>query len=99
MPERRSPTTAKVAQMIAQAGGFAVKGGTITTDGNGVFSVVFGSPFADSNYQILFSCEGSGDVVIATWTNKTMNGFDISSDNDGGKTEPNAIVDWIAISL
>jgi len=99
MAERRSPTTAKVAAMIAAAGGFAVEGGTITTDGEGVFSVVFGSPFPDTNYQILFSCEGSADVTIATWTNKTVNGFDISSDDDGGKTEPNTTVDWIAIHL
>lgn len=99
MAERRCPTTAQVQAMIAAAGGFAVRGGTITTDGAGVFNVVFGTPFADSNYQILFSCEGSADVVIATWTNKTPSGFDITTDDDGGKTEPNSIVDWIAIKL
>jgi len=80
-------------------GGPIVKTGTIITDSNGAGSVVFPTPFVDVDYAICFACEGSIDVVIATWMNKTVNGFDVRSDDDGGKAEPNTIVDWMAVSF
>ena len=79
-------------------GGLITKAGTITTDGNGVASVIFATPFPDANYAISFACDGSVDDVIATWSNKTVNGFDVKSHDDGGKAEPNAIVNWIAVA-
>ena len=80
-------------------GGPTVKAGTITTDGASVGSVVFATPFLDVDYAIGFACEGSVDDVIATWTNKTVNGFDVKSDDDGGKAEPNSVINWVAISF
>lgn len=77
-------------------GGLIIKAGTIVTDANGVESVIFVTPFADVNYAICFGCDGSADDVIATWTNKTVDGFNIRTCDDGGKAESNAIVNWIA---
>ena len=80
-------------------GGPTIKAGTIITDGNGVGNVVFSTPFIDVNYAICFSGNGVVDAVIITWTNKTVNGFDVKSDDDGGKAEANVIVDWLAVSF
>lgn len=79
-------------------GGPTTKAGTVTTDGNGVGSVIFTTPFPDTNYAISFACDGSVDDIIATWSNKTVNGFDVRTHDDGGKAEGNSIVDWTAIS-
>jgi len=76
--------------------GAVIKAGTITTDGNGVASVVFGTPFSDINYAISFACEAV-DTVIATWSNKTAGGFNIKTENDKGVAVGNAPVNWIAM--
>ena len=75
-----------------------IKAGTITTDENGNASVVFVTPFPDVNYAIALSCENSVDTVIAMWLNKTVDGFDIRTNDDLGKAEPNAPVNWIVAS-
>lgn len=76
--------------------GAVVKAGTITTDGGGIGSVIFATPFPDTNYAISFACDGSVDDVIVTWSSKTVNGFDVRTNDDGGKAEGNTIVNWIA---
>lgn len=76
-----------------------VRAGTLTTDGNGVGSVVFAVSFDNTNYAITFACEGSVDTVIATWTVKTVNGFDVKTVDDKGVKEANAIVNWIAVHV
>ena len=99
MAERRCPTTAQVQAMIDAGGGgngAVIKAGMITTDGGGLGSVVFGTVFADVNYAISLSCEDPGDAPIVWWSNKTVDGFDIKTMDDGGKVEPNVTVDWIA---
>jgi len=80
-------------------GGPTIKAGTIITDGSGVGSVVFSTPFLDTNYAVSLSGEGSVDAIIPVWKNKTVDGFDVESLDDGGKSEANVIVDWIAVSL
>ena len=77
-------------------GGPVIKAGTITTDGSGIGSVIFGTPFPDTNYAISFACDGSVDDIIATWSNKTVDGFDVRTHDDGGKVEGSTIVNWIA---
>ena len=77
-------------------GGAVIKAGTITTDGNGIGSVVFATPFADTNYAISLSGDGSVDDIIVTWLNKTVNGFDVRTNDDGGKVEGSTTVTWIA---
>lgn len=79
-------------------GGPIIKSGEIVTNGSAVGSVVFGTAFADTNYAISLAGDGSVDDIIATWSNKTVNGFDVRTFDDGGKAEPNTTVNWIAIS-
>ena len=76
--------------------GATIKAGAITTDGGGTGSVVFTTPFSDVNYAVAFSSDGSADDIIATWSNKTVNGFDVRTNDDGGKAEGSTIVNWIA---
>ena len=75
------------------------KTGTVITDENGARSIIFATPFADINYAISFACEVPADTVVAMWLNKTVNGFDIKTEDDGGKAEPNVVVDWIAVAF
>ena len=77
--------------------GVVIKTGTITTDGNGVGTVMFTTPFSDVNYAISLACDGSVDDIIVTWSSKTINGFDVRTHDDGGKAEGSVIVNWIAI--
>jgi len=76
--------------------GAVVKAGAITTDGNGIGSVMFATPFPDTNYAISFACDGLVDDIIATWSSKTINGFDVRTNDDGGKAEGSTVVNWIA---
>ena len=77
--------------------GTVIKAGTVTTNGSGIATVIFTTAFPDANYAISFACNGSVDDIIATWSNKTASGFDVRTHDDGGKTEGNTIVNWIAI--
>ena len=76
--------------------GAIIKSGEIVTDGDGNGIVIFGTAFPDVNYAISFGCDGSNDDIISTWLNKTVNGFDVRTHDDGGKDEANVIVNWIA---
>lgn len=82
--------------MIDASGGVNIKAGTVTTDGNGVGTVVFNTSFTDTNYAITFGCEAV-DTVIATWSNKVVSGFDVKTENDKGVVVGSAPVNWIAI--
>ena len=77
--------------------GSVVKTGTITTDGSGLGSVVFNTPFTDMNYAICLTCGNPQDTVIAMWGNRQAGGFDVKTEDDRGGAESNVIVDWIAI--
>jgi len=75
--------------------GAVIKSGEIVTNGSGIGSVVFGTAFPDVNYAISLASEGSSDDIITTWSNKTVNGFDVRTNDDGGKAEGNVTVNWI----
>lgn len=79
--------------------GAAIKAGMIITDGNGIGTVIFSTPFSNVNYAISFGCDGSVDDIIATWSNKTVNGFDVRTHDDGGKAEGSTTVDWVVIAF
>ena len=100
MTERRSPTTEKVAAMIAAGGGTTYKAGTVTTDASGLQTITFNTAFADTNYSIQISCDSISvdSGIMAVWGNKATTGFDIKTLDDGGKAEPSVIVNWLAIA-
>ena len=77
-------------------GGLVNKSGEETTDGSGEAVVTFNTAYANTNYFILFGCLDPGDTPIAKVKSgtKTVNGFTIVTEDDGGKTEPNVTVMW-----
>ena len=74
-------------------GGLVDKTGSITTSA-GSGSVTFNTPYADTNYAISLTAEKGADSVVANWANKTVNGFDVTTENDKG-VSVSAIVLWM----
>lgn len=75
-------------------GGLVDKGGEVITDASGLATVTFTTPYASTNYFILLTPEDVGDTATGMFYNKTVNGFSISVEDDGGKAEPNVTVSW-----
>lgn len=77
-------------------GGLVDKGGTVTTNAQGIASIVFNTSYGDTNYFIGFGVIDPGDAafIMVQDGTKTVDGFDIKSWDDGGKTEPNVTVLW-----
>jgi len=78
--------------------GPTVKSGTVTTDVNGAASVVFTTGFPDTNYAIVITAQNPGDTTICMFSNKATSGFDLKTEDDGGKVESDVVVDWVAIA-
>lgn len=75
-----------------------IKSGTITTDGSGNGTVTFTTAFADTNYAISLTADAIGvDAVIAIYGSKAVDSFSVQTLDDGGKSEANVTIDWIAI--
>lgn len=80
------------------AGGLVMKSGTITTNALGNASVTFNTSFPDANYAILLTPASIDiDAVMAIYGTKTTVGFIVKTQDDGGKSEANIDVDWLAI--
>lgn len=76
------------------------KSGRITTNGAGVFNVVFATPFYDDQYSVQLSCQDIGthkNQPMAFKHNLTANGFSIQT-RDSNKGDPmgNIVVSWLA---
>jgi hypothetical protein len=77
-------------------GGLIDKSGQVTSDGNGVATVTFNTPYGHTNYFIQLTCVSNPDSVyamVATGT-KASGGFTVVTDDDSGKSESDVIVDW-----
>lgn len=75
----------------------ASKCGEIITDASGNAHVTFETPYVHLDYVILFSIEdnGLGPVPVAFYSNKTLNGFDITTRaSTGGVPFSNGTVSW-----
>lgn len=77
-------------------GGLVDKGGTVTTNAQGTASISFNTSYGDTNYFIHLTTIDPGDASFAMIQSgsKAIDGFDIKSWDDGGKTEPNVEVLW-----
>jgi len=77
-------------------GGLVDKAGTVTTNAQGVASVVFNTAYGDTNYFIGFGVLDPGDATLVMVQNgtKAVGGFDVKTWDDGGKTEPNVTIFW-----
>jgi hypothetical protein len=77
----------------------ATKSGIVTTDANGIYDVVFNTPFINSEYSLQLTCEDAGAVkpAMAFFTNVTKNGFRIQSrDSKKGDPQGSVVVAWLA---
>jgi hypothetical protein len=81
----------------AGGGSVAYKSGTVTTDGGGVATITFNTPFADTNYAIALGAMDSGDTETVMWDNKAVDGFTVKSENDRGQDSTSVTFNWIAI--
>ena len=77
-------------------GGLVTKGGIETTDGSGLATVTFNTPYASTNYFIQLTGAENSDAIICNVVtgSKTVNGFTINSKEDKGGNEPNVDVYW-----
>ena len=75
-----------------------IKSGTVTTDGDGLASVTFATAFPDTNYSVVLTAQDPGDTTICMFYNKGTGGFDLKTEDDGGKAAPNVVVNWVAIT-
>ena len=78
--------------------GPTVKSGTVTTNPAGNGSVSFNTAFPDTNYSISLTPQDPGDSTMCMYSNKAVSGFDLATEDDGGKSEGSVTVDWIAIA-
>jgi len=58
------------------------KSGRVTTDANGVYNVVFNTPFVNDDYSVALTVQdladwSSKEAIIAYKSNRTANGFTI----------------------
>lgn len=77
----------------------ATKSGVITTDANGTYSVSFSTPFSDTNYGVTLECAETGTTqpAIAGWSDKTVNGFVITTRyTRTGNLRADTVVCWLA---
>jgi len=76
----------------------ATKSGKITTDANGIFNVVFVTPFISNIYTVTLTIEFyTGKPAIALFSNITNTGFTITTLNSkSGNAEGNLNVAWLA---
>jgi len=73
------------------------KAGSIVTNGNGVGTVTFNTPMADTNYAIALTAQNIADTNIVMYENKAVDGFTVITQDDGGKSEGDIPVDWFVI--
>jgi len=79
--------------------GASAKSGIITTNGSGVFDVVFATAFASTGYSILLSCadDGTNQPAVAAWSQKITGGFRITTRySRTGNIRANTQVSWHA---
>ncbi|MHA2065742.1 MAG: hypothetical protein ACXABY_15300 [Candidatus Thorarchaeota archaeon] len=74
------------------------KSGTITTDGAGQASIVFGQPFIDDAYTVALTCADNGtQVVVAHVVDKSASGFSIYTRSArSGQLAGSITVSWLA---
>lgn len=77
-------------------GGLVDKGGTVTTNAQGVATISFNTPYGSTDYFINLIAIDPGDATFAMVQSgtKAIDGFDIKTWDDGGKTEANVEVLW-----
>jgi hypothetical protein len=79
------------------------KSGRITTDANGLYSVVFSTGFVDDLYSVALSCQDIGTKKAQPMAFKkdiTATGFTIQTrDTQKGDPMPNIIVSWVATRM
>jgi hypothetical protein len=78
--------------------GPTVKSGTVTTNPAGNGTVTFNTAFPDTNYSISLTPQDPGDSTMCMYNSKTASGFNLTTEDDGGKSEGSVTVDWIAIA-
>ncbi len=77
-------------------GGLVDKSGVVTTNAQGVATITFNTPYGSTDYFFGFGVLDPGDatfVMIQPGT-KAVDGFDIKTWDDGGKTESSVEVTW-----
>ena len=92
-PQLVDGTTTTLHTHAGGGGGLVDKSGMVTTS-SGAGSVTFNTPYADTNYAIMLTPEKATDSIIANWVNKTVNGFDVTTETDRGGAA-SAIVFWM----
>lgn len=93
-----SITIQEPAAPAGNGSGPTVKSGTVTTNPAGNGTVTFNTPFPDTNYSIALTPQNPGDSTMCMYSSKTASGFDLVTEDDGGKAEGSVTVDWIAIA-
>lgn len=93
-----SITIQEPAAPAGNGSGPTVKSGTVTTNPAGNGSVTFNTPFPDTNYSIALAPLNPGDTTSCMYSDKTASGFNLVTEDDGGKSEGSVTVDWIAIA-
>lgn len=77
----------------------ATKSGSITTDGSGIYNVVFVTNFKDTNYTIQLCCaeDGTTQPARAGFSLLTTSGFRITTRyTRTGNIKPSVTVSWLA---
>lgn len=77
-------------------GGLVDKGGTVTTNVQGVATVTFNTPYGSTDYFVGFGVIDPGDatLVMVQSGTKAIDGFDLKTWDDGGKIEGDVEVTW-----
>jgi len=76
----------------------ATKSGIVTTDANGLYNVVFETPFVDASYTVALTIQ-NGEVTpgIAGFSDIAATGFTIHTrDSRSGQSKGNTVVSWLA---
>ena len=86
---------------VADPTGFikATKSGRITTDENGVYSVVFETALADTNYTVALSTDDAPETneTLAHFSDLTTTGFTIHTRSvKNGHPAGSVVVSWLA---
>lgn len=77
-------------------GGLVDKAGEVTTNGSAEAVISFNTNYGSTNYFILLTPINPGDTatcMVKSGT-KTVSGFTIVTEDDGGKSEPSVTVMW-----
>jgi hypothetical protein len=77
-------------------GGLVDKAGEVTTDGSGEAVVTFNTNYGDTDYFIQLTAIQNSDtsVCMVKQGTKTVSGFTVKVEDDGGKNEASVVVMW-----